>query len=271
MELLKAQKTRMHFTDSYLLTPTNPVTVNLIGTGGTGSRVLSELATIDTALRALGHAGLQVSVFDDDTVSEANLVRQRFAAAELGLNKAVARVNNVNRWFGTNYKAVPYRFIQKNLRHFEGKQYANIFITCCDTVTARLEVAVILKKIAEQPRHQREKTYYWMDFGNGRFTGQVILSTVGTFKQPASKKFTTVAALPFITDEYGDLLKQSEDSDDSPSCSAAEALQKQDLFINPALAQMGCELLYQLFRDGMIASKGLFLNLRDLRMQPLSV
>lgn len=171
---------------------------------------------------------------------------------------------------GTNYKAIPFRFNEKNLRRFGQQRYANIFITCTDTVAARMEVSAILKGMQAESNH-RDRVYYWLDFGNSRTTGQVILSTVGRIKQPASRKFITVAELPFITDEYGALLKQSEVDDNTPSCSAAEALQKQDLFINPTIAQVGCEILYQLFRDGMIANKGLFLNLQDLRMQPLSV
>ena len=34
-------KKRVHFTDNYLLNPQHPVTVNLIGAGGTGSQVLT--------------------------------------------------------------------------------------------------------------------------------------------------------------------------------------------------------------------------------------
>jgi hypothetical protein len=48
-----------------------------------------------------------------------------------------------------------------------------------------------------------------------------------------------VENLPFITEEFGELLKISEAEDDTPSCSLAEALEKQDLFINSTLAQMG--------------------------------
>jgi hypothetical protein len=36
-------KTKMHFTDACLLNPTHPVTVNLIGCGGTGSQVLQKM------------------------------------------------------------------------------------------------------------------------------------------------------------------------------------------------------------------------------------
>lgn len=34
-------KTKVHFTDNYLLNPTNPITINLIGAGGTGSQTLT--------------------------------------------------------------------------------------------------------------------------------------------------------------------------------------------------------------------------------------
>ena len=39
---------RVHYTDSYLMSPQHPVTVNLIGAGGTGSQVLTCLARLDT-------------------------------------------------------------------------------------------------------------------------------------------------------------------------------------------------------------------------------
>ena len=67
---------RVHYTDSYLMSPQHPVTVNLIGAGGTGSQVLTCLARLDTALRGLGHPGLFVTLYDPDTVTEANIGRQ---------------------------------------------------------------------------------------------------------------------------------------------------------------------------------------------------
>ncbi|HUH25679.1 MAG TPA: hypothetical protein VLY87_03570, partial [Flavobacterium sp.] len=69
----------------------------------------------------------------------------------------------------------------------------------------------------------------------------------------------------------GELLKQSEQQDDTPSCSLAEALEKQDLFINSSLTQMGCSLLWSLFRNGMTEYRGFFLNLKDFRLQPIPV
>ena len=39
---------RVHYIDNYLINPQHPVTVNLIGAGGTGSQVLTCLARLDT-------------------------------------------------------------------------------------------------------------------------------------------------------------------------------------------------------------------------------
>lgn len=109
-----------------------------------------------------------------------------------------------------------------------------------------------------------------MDYGNSRQSGQVILATIGNIKQPQSELFETIGKLPSVTEEFGDLLRAS-DTEDSPSCSLAEALEKQDLFINSTLVQLGCSMLWQLFRNGYTAQRGLFLNLSDFRAVPLPV
>ncbi len=258
-------KTKIHFTDKYLLQPTNPVSVNLIGAGGTGSQVLTALARINHSLLALGHPGLSVRVFDDDKVTTANLGRQLFTASELGLNKGVALINRINRFFGSNWKAVCEKYTTR-LMGCHPEFNASITISCVDTVAARFEIA----QSFDREEKGRDKPLYWCDFGNGRHTGQVVLSTIGAIRQPASKKYAPVDELPFITDEFKSLLQQT-DENNLPSCSLAEALTKQDLFINSALANLGASLLWQLFTEGMTENRGFFLNLRDFRTQPLKV
>lgn len=258
------KKQAVHFTHRDLLDPTNPVSVNLIGCGGTGSHVLTCLARMHKSLLALGHVGLQVHVFDDDVVSEANQGRQLFFDAEIGLKKAVALVNRINRAIGTNWKAVTERYVQ-------GQPLpAQITISCVDNVASRFEIAADLLSKSQRRRGDRDSPLYWIDFGNRQTTGQVVLSTVGEVKQPASKKYHAVAALPHVTEEFKDLLEQAID-DNIPSCSVAEALANQDLFINSALAQLGTSLLWRLFRDGMITERGFFMNIREYRSQPLTV
>ncbi|MDQ6532127.1 PRTRC system ThiF family protein [Flavobacterium sp. LHD-85] len=267
---MNADKTKIHFTDSYLISPTNPVTVNLIGAGGTGSKVLTALMEMNHSLTALGHAGISVRLWDDDIVTGANIGRQRFAQCEIGLYKASALINRANRFMGTNWKAEISKFEKDELGRLPQNALASIYITCVDNVKSRFETADILKLYANG-RHHRDDPKYWMDFGNSQYAGQVILSTVSEIKQPDSQKYHTVASLPFVTDEFGELLEHSESADDAPSCSLAEALEKQDLFINSALAQMGCSLLWNLFRFGMTENRGFFLNLKNFSSHPLKV
>lgn len=263
-------KTKVHFTDNYLISPTNPIEVNLIGAGGTGSKVLTALMEMSHSLTELEHSGLQVRLWDDDIITEANLGRQRFAPSETGLYKSVALINRVNRFMGTNWKAETQKFERNALGELPENAKATIYITCVDNVQARFDIAEILKAMSKR-RVNRDEPKYWLDFGNSQHTGQVILSTIGEIKQPNSEKYETVASLPMVTDEFGELLKKSEQTDDTPSCSLAEALEKQDLYINATLAQMGCSLLWSMFRYGMTENRGFFLNLKNFQTQPLKV
>ena len=72
-----------------------------------------------------------------------------------------------------------------------------------------------------------------------------------------------------ITEEV-DYLK-IRDKDSGPSCSLAEALERQDLFINSMLAQIGCEILWKMFREGRTLYRGAYLNLETLRVNPIPV
>lgn len=261
---MKKDKTRIHFADNYIINPTNPIAVNLIGCGGTGTQVLTCLVRMHESLLALGHPGLDVSLFDDDVITDANRGRQLFFRSEIGLKKSVASIARVNRGIGTNWKAFTQKF---DLNHHAA---ANITISCVDKIQARFEIAKVLKNYGISHNKHQYRPIYWMDFGNRQHTGQVLLSTISTIHQPTSRKFETVALLPMVTEEFGDMLRQSND-DDASSCSIAEALSKQDLFINSSLAQEGCALLWQLFRQGMTAYRGVWKNLQTHRTQPVPV
>ena len=58
---------------------------------------------------------------------------------------------------------------------------------------------------------------------------------------------------------------------DGPSCSLAEALERQDLFINSTLAQLGCGILWKMFRNGVIEHNGLYLNLDTMKVNPIII
>lgn len=260
---------RVHYTDSYLLNPNHPVTVNLIGAGGTGSQVLTCLARLDITLRALGHPGLHVTLYDPDEVTTANIGRQLFGYSDLGLNKAECLVTRVNNFFGNDWKAKPDIFpeVLKNANRYD---LANITITCTDNVKSRIDMWKLLKAVPVPDYRDYTTPLYWMDFGNTQTAGQVVMGTVPRkIKQPSSTKYQCVGSLKVITRYVRYSGVKVEDS--GPSCSLAEALEKQDLFINSTLAQLGCNILWKMFRNGMIEHHGLYLNLETMKVNPINV
>jgi hypothetical protein len=88
-------------------------------------------------------------------------------------------------------------------------------------------------------------------------------------KQPKSQIYKTVPSLKVITEMVK--FSKIKDDDSGPSCSLAEALEKQDLFINSTLAQLGCDILWKMFRHGMIEHQGLYLNLNTMKVNPIMV
>jgi PRTRC genetic system ThiF family protein len=254
-------KPNMHFTDAYLLNPTHPVTVNLVGCGGTGSQVLTALSRISHTLITLGHPGFRVTCYDPDTVTEANLGRQLFSVSDVGINKAVILTSRINRFFSTGWEAVP--------DVYRGEP-ANIIITCVDNVRSRIQVAdTFLSTADNRNRSVFEKPLYWLDFGNTQQAGQVVLGTFGEIRQPQSQKYSPVGKLPCITERFD--LTQVDEKTSGPSCSLAEAIRQQDLFINSTLANIGSSLLWKLFREGMTGHTGAFLNMDTLKMNPILI
>ena len=236
-----------HKTANYLLNPTHKITIKLIGLGGTGTQVLSALARTHMGLVALGHPGIHVIGYDPDIISTANVGRQLYSIADIGLNKAIVSISRINRFFGFEWEAV-------NKKYGKSRN-ANITISCVDTAKARIQIGTILRE--ESAGYDDSKSFYWLDFGNSQDTGQVILGTVND------------AGLKTV-DQMFDLSKIKE-KNQGPSCSLAEAIGKQDLFINSTLANLGCNLLWKLFTEGRINYHGLYLNLKNMQVRPIPV
>ncbi|HEY4288231.1 MAG TPA: PRTRC system ThiF family protein [Puia sp.] len=250
----------VHYTEKYLLNPVHRITVNLVGLGGTGSQMLTCLARLNETLKALGHPGLHLKAWDPDTVTSANLGRQLFSPADLNQSKAIVLTSRINRFMGLDWEAHP--------REYNGGEPANILITCIDTAAGRVALSehVVERKTVEVIK----RPYYWLDLGNLQKTGQAILGTVNNISQPKSDEHTTRATLPNVVKFFPRLRKIKEEQQ-GPSCSLAEAIRKQDLFINSALAQFGATLLWKLFREGMIRHHGFYLNLDTLQTNPIPI
>jgi PRTRC genetic system ThiF family protein len=244
-----------HVINSRLLT--NTVKVALVGCGGVGSQFLTGLARLHTALIALGHpGGFEVEVYDPDTVSESNVGRQLFSPADVGINKATLLVHRLNAFFGLKWKAKPQRFPVAGDYHTP-----HIIISCVDTKAARRDIAEYVAK---------HSICYWLDTGNNLADGQIILGQSGYGRRRT--KGNQQLILPTVTDLYPAILdKTAPEDEDAPSCSLAEALERQDLFIGQSIATFGLQLLWSLFRNGGLEHHGYFVNLKAGRVAPLPV
>ncbi len=223
----------IHNTYNYFLDPNHRITVMLVGVGGTGSRVLAELARINGTLEAMNHMGLYVEAVDFDVVTEANCERQMFNHEDIGINKAVAAVSRINHFFGNDWEAYN--------KMSDTSLAPNIIISCVDTIKARKEV----KKRYEKRLYGGTKnyqgangTYYWIDTGNNLDTGQVVLNC-------ADPDFKDVFEL------FPNMVNQNET--DVPSCSLVDAINKQDLMINTTVANYAGIMLWKLFREAGIS------------------
>ena len=259
----------IHHPPTYFQNPEHRITIDLIGMGGTGSQVLNGLARIHASLQQLDHPGLHVRTWDEDEVTEANLGRQLFSPADLGMNKAVVLTTRVNRYFGFEWEANARNFSTSPM---QAPKFSNIIISCVDSIKARISLFEFLKREANSKRIEPfNRPFYWLDIGNLQKTGQVVLGTVGTIAQPAKvKKGVTRAALPNVIQKFPQLKKMKEETS-TPSCSLAEALTKQDLFINSTLAQFACGLLWKLFREPSIRHHGCYVNLDSFIVTPIKI
>lgn len=217
----------------------------MIGAGGNGSELFDGLTKIHNALLALGHPGLHVTVMDDDIVAEHNIVRQRFWPHEVGVHKSIALVHRANMLLGTDWTALPYRFTQEHIASL-GK--FELIITAVDTLTPRKLIAGACNSATQQ----RIRNCLWLDMGVEKKQAQVVLGALsdGHLNDP----------LPNITAHYPAILTQ-EERHSAPSCSAAESLSRQDLFINEAVAGAASQLLWQCFRRGDVPWNGVVIDL----------
>jgi hypothetical protein len=75
--------------------------------------------------------------------------------------------------------------------------------------------------------------------------------------------------VPNVLDLFPSMAEREDKN--APSCSVAESLRAQDLFINQAVATHACALLWQWFHKGRIDSIGGFVNLKTGNVRPIPV
>jgi len=227
------------------------INVLLVGCGGNGAQVLMGLASMDTALRAISSRSLHVTVVDDDVVTEANLGRQPFYRCDLGNSKARTLVERVNLAHGLGWTAVHGR-----APGAIGTDRIDLLITCVDTAAAR-------RALGGEMKDGRGAPIYWLDLGNRATDGQYLIGC------PEPSWSRGEGRLPTVLEYFPELTDENVLEDDAPSCSVAEALERQSLFVNRVIASHALQLLFDLLARGSIGHAGAFINLATGQAVPI--
>jgi PRTRC genetic system ThiF family protein len=228
------------------------IDILLVGCGGNGGQMLMGLASLDTALRATSPRSLNVTVIDDDTVSEANLGRQPFYRCDLSASKARTLTERINLAHGLAWRAVHGRAPDA----IPDKARADILISCVDTAAARRALGTAISK-------ERIKPAYWLDLGNRARDGQFVIGC------PQGQQGEGDRRLPTVLEYFPELADDSLPEENAPSCSVAEALERQSLFVNRVVASHALALLFDLLGRGSIGHAGGFINLASGQVVPI--
>ena len=230
-----------------------PINILVVGCGGNGSAIAAGLPYLHQALLAFGHpGGLNVTLIDPDTVSESNCVRQPFCRTEVGLPKAVVLAHRTNMFWGLSWQGM-----QARIEQLRSGAQVDILIGCVDTRKARRAINRWVL---------RSRVLYWLDLGNNASSGQFVLGQPNnSANRKKKRRLLTVAEL------YPEIVATKGKEDDQPSCSAAEALTRQEPFINQNLAYQALAMLTQLLRRGSLPYQGGFCNSATGQLVPLPI
>jgi len=234
------------------------VEILLVGAGGTGSRILEKLVCLNRALIARGHPeGLMVTVLDPDAVSAANIARQAFYAGDVGGYKADVLVNRANMALGDRR----WNSVIAKLDTRAALEAFDLVIGAVDNRAGRLAILRGLENCMGGSR-------YWLDTGNRSSDGQVVLGEVLSRRRQTDSE----ERLPHVGELYPELIDPgAEDAEQGPSCSLAQALERQALYINAAVSDFAMTILWNLFTQGQIDTHGAFINLKRMSVTPLPV
>jgi len=93
---------------------------------------------------------------------------------------------------------------------------------------------------------------------------------LGHFRNSRNRK--NRRRLPTVAELFPEIITPLLDSaDDLPACSAVEALERQEPFINQTLVYHSLAMLARLFRHGELSYHGGFVTLSEGRMSPLRI
>ena len=251
----------LSFLNAKLVLPIDYKTVQfwLVGAGGTGSFMAINLARLAFELKGLGKAA-SITIVDPDRVEADNIPRSNFCFAEIGLNKAETLAGRVSRAWGIEVGFVKEGFRPALLQtknddwtvRSSTSQNLTILIGCVDNHPARREMHEALKYHNEQRYGSSDARLWWVDGGNGRDTGQVLIGNRLNEKEICESARTSpiLSLLPAPSLQHPDLLLEAKKktqsnraTHDRMTCAERIRLGEQSLNVNQRVAVEMSEIL----------------------------
>lgn len=237
------------------LKPFKQVALTLVGCGGTGSHLMSGLATLALALRERDIRTDLIFV-DPDRVEEKNVGRQLFTRAEIGKPKAQVLAERVLSAYGLPVTPGVERFTGVTL--WEVPETLNLLVGAVDNPAAREVMATLVRTFKGQ--------LWVIDSGNENHSGQVFIGNTALakdMKHSIALGMTDRLPSPYLV--CPDLLKsprRKRTGVRDPSCAELTATGEQSLTVNRMMAAWTCSILHDFLITRDLRYFGVFIDLQ---------
>lgn len=256
----------------------------LVGVGGTGGFLCEQIARLFQRWR------IDLTLVDPDLVERHNVARQNFLPGDEGESKVLALGRRLRPFFPSEgarasrlrLRAAPFQ--AGDLAPPGGTTMLRIVIGAVDNAAARATIARALgagdagegDDGDDDPDDEGQLAraahgWWWLDLGNGRTFGQVVLGNAlrreglcGGFEAGTGR----CLALPAASLRYPALLRADQAAGDELDCAERILRGEQSATINAAVASAAATMLERL-ADGELDYAGVLLDQARGTMRPL--
>lgn len=226
------------FIESVLMN-VSTITVNVFGSGGTGSHLIDRLGAVSHAINVQSGRRLQVTAYDFDIVSDRNVARSKFLQGDVGLSKVQIAISKANLGYGLNWSCLEPDCSRLRPSHFN--------FLCTDDAKSREEYIKAIK-LSYRSLSNDTKPRYIIDIGNDKDFGQIVMIDL-------DGKLADIDRKTLTSETIG-----------TPSCGNDNPFALQDLFINDAMSLFASEMFYRFITDFNLDYSQIFVNLGMMKI-----
>jgi PRTRC genetic system ThiF family protein len=237
----------------------------VVGAGGTGSFVVPALARLIFELKQQQNKSAEMLIVDPDVVENGNIPRSNFCFAEVGRYKAQTLAERVSMAWAIETSFSCEKFDPEKHLKSSTSDYRSltIIVGCVDNYLARREMHRALDEFRSYGDKSR---LWWIDGGNGKTSGQVVLGSVTKPLKP-EQYFTGTSicrALPAPSVQHPDLLQpEKNEARSDASCPERVRLGEQGLNVNQRVAIEIAEMLSSMLLTRTLKRYAVYMDLES--------